>query len=360
MSAKAKATAKKAKDPCAELKRKLKKRDAELKERDAELKEAREQQTATAEILKVISSSPTDTQPVFDAILENAMRLCGAHMAGLRLYDGQGFRRVAYLGMSPEFAKWVAEEADKYPPLDTSSEDGFGRMVVEKQPIQILDRRESANYRNGVPSTVALVELGGVRTYLAVPLLKEGRVIGGIVMLRPEVRAFTQKQIELLSTFANQAVIAIENVRLFKELQTRNAEITESLEQQTATAEILKVISTSPTDTQPVFEAIIDNALRLCDAPTGGLHLYDGEHLRRGANRGLSPEYAKWIAENPTPASSSSMRRRMIAEQQPIHILDKRKDCSYREGDPQSVANVELNGVLTSLSVPTPRAALAM
>jgi signal transduction histidine kinase len=167
------------------------------------------------------------------------------------------------------------------------------------------------------------------------------------------VRPFTRKQIDLIATFANQAVIAIENVRLFKELQARNAEITEALEQQTATSEILKVISSSPADTQPVFEAIIDNALRLCDAPTGGLRLYDGKHLRRVAGRGASPEFSKWAAENPvanqSPAGSLG---RLIAERKPVHILDRRETRSYREGNPTSVAQVELNGVRTSLFVP--------
>ena len=314
----------------------------ELQARNAEVTEALEQQTATAEILKVISSSPTDTQPVFEAIIDNAMRLCDAPAGGLPLYDGEHLRRAATRGRSPEFAKWLAEN----PFTPASSSGARSRLIAEQQPIHILDRRESRAYREGNPLAVAMVELDGIRTSLAVPMLKEGRLVGAINVHRREVRAFTQKQIDLISTFADQAVIAIENVRLFKELQARNAEVTEALEQQTATAEILKVISSSPTDTQPVFEAIIDNALRLCDGQVGGLQLYDGERLRRAAIRGRSPEFAKWVAENPfTPASSSGARSRMIAERQPIHILDRRESRAYREGNPLAVALVELDGM---------------
>jgi signal transduction histidine kinase len=251
--------------------------EQKVEERTTELRESLEQQTATAEILKVISSSPTDIQPVFDAILENVMRLCDAHMAGLRLYDGKHFRDVAQRGLSPEFAKWMAEESEKYPLLLNGA---LGPLITDQRPVHMLDRRETRGYRKRNPWSVALVELGGARTSLAVPMLKEGRLIGLIFIHRREVRAFSQKQIDLVSTFANQAVIAIENARLFKELQTRNAEITESLEQQTATGKILGVISSSPTDVQPVFDAITrscqslfsgysDVSIRLVDEDSG-------------------------------------------------------------------------------------------
>ena len=196
--------------------------EQKVEDRTAELRESLEQQTATAEILKVISSSPTDIQPVFDAILENAARLCGAHMAMLRLYEGGRFRRVANHGFNPAFAKWISEEGNKHPP---HPDDWMDMMVVDRQPIQILDRRESHVYLEGHPPTVAMVDKGGVRTLLAVPMLKEGQVVGAIVLFRPEVRVFTDKQIDLVSTFANQAVIAIENVRLFNEIQNKSHEL---------------------------------------------------------------------------------------------------------------------------------------
>jgi len=315
-----------------------------------ETKEALEQQTATADILRVISSSPTDIQPVFDTILENATRLCDAQMITLGLYDGDFYQTVARRGIPPALAKFQLDRG----PHRFSPESSMGRMIYEGQPVHIEDLKKGKGYGDGSnPNLDAFVDLGKARTFLAVPMLKEGRVVGGITVFREDVRPFTQKQIDLVSTFASQAVIAIENVRLFKELQARNAEITETLEQQTATAEILRVISSSPTDTQPVFEAILDNAMRLCDAPWGALQLYDGEHLRRVATRGESPEYAKWLAENPfTHASSSGSRSRMIAEQRPIHILDRREFPGYREGNPLAVALVELNGIRTSLTVP--------
>jgi HAMP domain-containing protein len=155
--------------------------EQKVEDRTAELRESLDQQTATAEILRVISSSPTDIQPVFDAILENATRLCSAHMAVLRLFEGSHLRSVAQHGISPEYAKWIAEEGDKHP---TQPEGAVGRMINDKQPIQTLDHRESANYRNGNPRTVASVDLGGARTLIAVPMLKEGRVVGGIVLAK--------------------------------------------------------------------------------------------------------------------------------------------------------------------------------
>jgi GAF domain-containing protein len=208
-------------------------------------------------------------------------------MAVQWLYDGAVVHRVAQRGFTAALAKWIIEEGNKYPPH-------FGGLIsqilTEKRPIHILDRRELDDYRSGHPPTVAVVDQGGVRTTLLVPMLKEGRVIGAIFINRPEVRAFTQKQIDLVSTFANQAVIAIENVRLFKELQARNADVTEALEQQTATAEILKVISSSPTDIQPVFDAIPEKAIRLCDAHTG-------KRIRMSRSAGPAPNTLNFLAK---------------------------------------------------------------
>jgi GAF domain-containing protein len=218
-----------------------------------ETKEALEQQTATADILRVISSSPTNLQPVFDAILEKATRLCDAHLGILGLYDGQLYQSVSQCGGSAEFAHWLLVERG---PFDPSRAPATGGMIASKEPMHIPDLTDTPAYRDRYLITVKTVELGGARTILAVPMLKEGHVVGGISIYRPEVRPFTQKQIDLVSTFANQAVIAIENVRLFNETK-------EALEQQTATAEILKVISSSPTDVQPVFDAIVKSGARL-------------------------------------------------------------------------------------------------
>jgi signal transduction histidine kinase len=198
--------------------------ERKVENRTHELSEALEQQTATSEILRVISSSPTDLAPVFDAILENATRLCDAHMAHLGLYDGEEYKVVAQRGANADFAKWIIERGSFRP----SPDGGIGRMIARQQPIHIEDRRDSSEYKGRDPDNpviIALVELGGARTFLAVPMLKEGRVVGGITIYRSVVQPFTQKQIDLVSTFASQAVIAIENVRLFKEIESKSAEL---------------------------------------------------------------------------------------------------------------------------------------
>ena len=192
----------------------------QLETRNRELSELLEQQTATGEILRVISSSPTDLQPVFDAILENATRLCDAHVATLGLYDGEQYRHVAARGATAEYQKWLFRG-----PYVPDPSTGLGRMVRDQEPIHIADLTQEPAYINRVASRVATVEVGGRRTFLAVPMLKEGRVVGGIIISRPEVRPFTEKQIDLVQTFANQAVIAIENVRLFHEIQDKSTQL---------------------------------------------------------------------------------------------------------------------------------------
>jgi GAF domain-containing protein len=217
-----------------------------------ETKEALERQTATAEILGVISSSPSDLRPVFDAILARATALCDAHLGILNLYDGEKFRTAAQRGGNPEFVQWLFEREAFLPPKGGA----VGRMLKERQPYQVDDLRESSAYRAGNAITVKLVDVGGGRTFLTVPLLKEGAVIGNLGIYRPEVRPFTERQIALVKTFADQAVIAIENVRLFNETQ-------EALARQEAAAQVLRSISESVSDTAPVFTAILDCANRL-------------------------------------------------------------------------------------------------
>jgi GAF domain-containing protein len=251
----------------------------ELQARNAEITEALEQQTATTEILKVISSSPTDLKPVFDAILENATRLCDAHMANLSLYDGDTRHAVAQRGGNTEFLKWIRSRG----PISIAAGSVHARVIAGRQPLQDADLRDSSDYRERTnPFTIAMVELGGARTRIAVPMLKEGRVVGCITIYRPEVRPFTQKQIDLVSTFASQAVIAIENVRLFNETK-------EALERQTATADILKVISSSPTDTQPVFDAIVKSGARLFGGKIVSLRLVAGDHTELAASTDPAP-----------------------------------------------------------------------
>ena len=241
----------------------------ELEARNRELTESLEQQTATSEILRVISSSPTDVQPVFDTIVQSAARLCGATHSNLVRFDGELLSLAATLGFTPA----DVEASRKAFPGRPGRETAVGRAVVEGRVIHIPDVTQDSQYRNPVQSILHL------RTVLAVPMLREGIPIGVVVIWRSEVRPFSEAQIKLVTTFAAQAVIAIENVRLFTELGARNLELTEALEQQTATSEILRVISSSPTDVQPVFDTIVQNAARLCGATRSNLFRVEGASL---------------------------------------------------------------------------------
>ena len=322
----------------------------ELEARNAELMEALEQQTATAEILNVISSSPTSLQPVFDAILEKATQLCDSHLGLLALFDGEYHQFVAVHAGDPDVEKMFMNRG----PFRPNPDSGLSQLLRDGKPFQEADMRETDEYRNRGPMTTQWVEQVGVRTFLAVPMLKEGRTVGEIRVCRAEVRPFTQKEIDLVSTFANQAVIAIENARLFKELQARNAELTESLEQQTATSEILRIISSSPTDTQPVFDVILENAARLCNAHMVNLALYDDELFTDVAQRGVRPELAKFFAElGAHRIASGSAIGRMVTERVPVHIEDMSDSPGYRErSNPTIVALVDLGFVRTFLAVP--------
>jgi GAF domain-containing protein len=237
------------------------------------LSEALEREQATGAILRVIASSPTTVEPVFDAILDSALRLCASPVGNLHLFDGETFRLAAHRGMADGFVEAVRG------PHRLGPHTGPARAVVERRPIHILDMMADRAYEERDPIRVKAVELLGTRTALFVPMLKEGTPIGVLVIWRREVRAYSESQIQLLSTFADQAVIAIENVRLFNETK-------EALEQQTATAEILRVISSSPTDVQPVFDAIAASAVRLCDGLFGAVYQFDGQLIHFVAHDG--------------------------------------------------------------------------
>ena len=274
-----------------------------------ETKEALERQTATAEILRTISSSPTDIQPVLDAVARTAARLCGASDALIRRVDGDFLRLVASHGSIP--APAIGEQL----PIDRGSFSG--RAFVDRQTIHIHDvaAAEEAEF----PVGRAYATRFGFRSIVATPLLREGQSIGTIAIRRTEARPFSEKQIRLLETFASQAVIAMENVRLFNELQVRNRELTESLEQQTATAEILRVISSSPTDIQPVLDAVASGAARLCDARDAQIFRIDGHNLRLAASHGpfsVSPD------GEILPVSRASISGRSVTDRQAIHVID--------------------------------------
>jgi len=329
--------------------------ERKVEARTRELSEALEQQTATSEILRVISGSPTDVRPVLDAVAENATRVCEAGDGAVLLIRDGAFRVAAHFGE-------ISMPYDEAIPIVRGTV--AGRAVLDGRPVHVSDLLAAGHE---FPEGRALGERFGNRTTLAAPLLREGAAIGALLIRRTDVRPFTDKQVALLQTFADQAVIAIENARLFTELQARNRELTEALEQQTATAEILRVISGSPTDLRPVFDAILESATRLCDAHLGLLGLMEPGGFRMVADRGANPQFQEWLygpqrawpgsvtivtGGGSLQADPSTGIGRMILERRPVHIVDLAAEPAYREGHPARVATVELGGARTFLAVP--------
>jgi GAF domain-containing protein len=245
----------------------------ELARRNGELAESLEQQSATSEILRAISSSPTDALPVFETIVRNAVTLCGSLFANVFRFDGELLHYVASRNTGSGYVELLES---KYPMRPDMSQVA-GRVILSGSTVRLEDAKADRDYDQRFPTAV------GWRRMLGVPMLREGKPLGVIVVGWAESGPVPQAQEELLQTFADQALIAIENVRLFQELETRNRELTEALEQQTATSEILRAISRSPTDLQPVFDAIATAALKLCGASVVNLLTFDGELLHVGA-----------------------------------------------------------------------------
>ena len=335
----------------ARLLNELRQRTTDLTERTGDLTEALEQQTATSEVLQVISSSPGDLEPVFAAMLANAVRISGAKFGIIHSWDGEYLRLLATYNLPP-----ALEQARKgAPAFKPGPKTGIHRMAVTKSAIHIPDLLEDDGYRQEPsPQIVAAVELGGVRTMLVVPMLKENEVVGIFTVYRQEVRPFTDKQIELVKNFAAQAVIAIENARLLGDLRQRTGELTEALEQQTATSEVLQVISSSPGELEPVFAAMLVSAIRICEAKLGNLFLREDEAFRAVAWQGLPTYYESWRREPLVIATDvpDIPLTRLVETKQPVHVADLRQEAAYKAGFEPLVALVDRGGARTLLIVP--------
>ena len=305
-----------------------------------ELRQSLEQQTATSKVLEAISSSPGDLKPVFESILENAVRLCGAKFGNLYLREGDGFRAAAMHNAPPAYAE--QRVGILHPSPNTTSY----RAIQTKQPAQIADITRLQAYVEGDPWLTSAVSLGGHRGALSVPMLHEDELIGVITIFRQEAGAFADKQIELLTNFAKQAVIAIENTRLLNELR-------ESLDRQTATSEVLSVISSSPGELGAVFDAMLVNATRLCEAKFGILLLWEGDAFRTVALHNAPPAFVEHRRREPVihPAPVTALGR-LVATKQVDHVADMRTEKGYVDSHPGPVSLVELAGARTVVNVP--------
>jgi GAF domain-containing protein len=309
-----------------------------------ELRESLQQQTATADVLKVISSSSGELQSVFDTMLAKATELCEASYGTMWLTEGDGRMRTAAMhGPLPagHRERWGVGTVFQ---LNTSVPSA--RAIETHSPVQVADLREDRAYLDGDPLAVSAVELAGIRSLISVPMFKDKDIVGAIAIYRQEVRPFTDKQIDLVKNFAAQAVIAIENARLLNELR-------ESLQQQTAAADVLKVISSSGGELQPVFDTLLENATRLCAAKFGSLYLCEGDAFRTTAMHNPPPAFAEARRREPLIRPfPGSVFRRVAESKRAVHVPDMTLEQGYVERQPLIVTTVELGGFLALLSVP--------
>ena len=308
----------------------------------SELRESLQQQTATADVLKVISRSTFDLKTVLDTLVEFAERLCEADFAFIFRKESEGYRLAASHGFSPEYQAWMETHT-----IAPGGKTLIGRTTVARQPVHIPDATIDPNYQ-----WAESIKRGGFRTMLGVPLMREGEPIGVIALCRRVVSPFTGKQIELVTTFADQAVIAIENARLLTELHHRTNDLTESLEQQTATSEVLRVISSSPGDLQPVFATMLANAVSICGATFGNIYGWDGAALKIFASLNTPDAFAEARRKSPFRPGPKNAVRHMIESKGTIHIRDVAASDAYAEREPVTVESVEIAGIRTFLAVP--------
>jgi signal transduction histidine kinase len=309
----------------------------ELRQRTDDLSESLQQQTATADVLKVISRSTFDLQTVLNTLVESAARLCEADMAAIARQKGSAYQNVALYNYSPTFNEYM-----EHHPIELGRGTVVGRVVLEGKIIHIPDVVADPDY-----TWVEAQKLGGYRTILGVPMMREGSAIGVLTLTRSEVQPFSAKQIELVTTFADQAVIAIENVRLFDEVQARTEELSESLQQQIATADVLKAISRSTFDLRTVLQTLVESAARLCDADQGTITRQKDGVFYRAESCGFRPEFMELVRDVPVKLERGSMNGRTLLEGKIVHIPDVLADPDYTFAEGQ-----RLGGFRTLLGVP--------
>jgi signal transduction histidine kinase/DNA-binding response OmpR family regulator len=314
----------------------------EVQARTREVQESLEYQTAISEVLNVISRSPSDVQPVLDTIAEMAQRLCQSEQAYVMKLDRGRYYPAAGKDVQPERSEYLRQH-----PIAPDRSSVCGRVAVDRRTIHIVDALSDPEYTLSMAG-----DCSGFRTILGVPLVREDVVIGVIVLTRAVVQPFTEKQIELVTTFADQALIAIENVRLFEAEQQRTRQLSEALEQQTATSEVLQVISSSPGELEPVFKAMLENVTRICEANFGVMFRFEDATVRAAAMLGVPPAFAEFWQGGPQRPGPKTAFARVMQTRQTVHIADVRLEPAYVEGEPVFVAAVNLGGFRTLLNVP--------
>jgi signal transduction histidine kinase len=304
-----------------------------VEQRTAELTETLQHQTATSEVLQVISRSPGELNPVFQTILASATRICDAQFGNLFLYEDKGFRCTSVFNLPPAFAESFSRHSVISPPPT----DPLGRVALTRRLVHVADVRQEPDYLAGFPPIVELAELGGARTVLLVPMLKEDSLGGVIAIFRQTVHPFSDKQIELVTSFASQAVIAIENARLLNELRERTDDLSESLQQQTATADVLKVISRSAFDLKSVLTTLTESAKSLCGASLGIICLREGEVMRLQAESGCTPAFVDFMQANPIRSGRETITGRVFMDGKPVHVADVQLDPEYNFGQAPTI-----------------------